>query len=97
MSAATEARQEILPNAVYLTNQAAALLQCRPSTIRAAVRTGQIRGLGRPYRAVRLLILVAMFGPPAWPQGILAQSPCSHQPGRRPIGTFRLPPRPMLG
>lgn len=40
----------ILHNAVYLTNEAADLLRCRPSTIRHAVRTGVIHGKGRPFR-----------------------------------------------
>lgn len=42
--------QQILPDAVYLTDEAARLLRCRPSTIRRAVRLGQISGKGRPFR-----------------------------------------------
>lgn len=42
--------QEILPAAIYLTHEAAQLLRVKPSTIRHAVRTGLIRGKGRPYR-----------------------------------------------
>ena len=42
--------QQILPDAIYLTNEAARLLRCQPSTIRAAVRLGKIRGQGRPFR-----------------------------------------------
>ena len=37
-------------NAVYLTNEAARLCRVKPSTIRRAVRCGQIRGRGRPFR-----------------------------------------------
>ncbi len=44
------ARTEILPNAIYLTAEAASLLGVRPSTIRAFVRQGKLRGKGRPYR-----------------------------------------------
>lgn len=42
--------QSILRDAVYLTNEAARLLRVRPSTIRKAVRTGQLRGRGKPFR-----------------------------------------------
>ena len=41
---------EIIPGAVYLTNEAAAMLRVKPSTIQRAVRTGRIRGQGRPLR-----------------------------------------------
>ena len=41
---------EINPSAVYLTNEAAALTRCQPSTIRRAVRLGIIAGRGRPFR-----------------------------------------------
>jgi hypothetical protein len=44
------ARTQILPDAIYRTNDAAALLGVRPSTIRAYVRQGILRGKGRPYR-----------------------------------------------
>ncbi len=40
----------IVPNAVYITEEAAALLRCKPSTIRSAIRKGKIRGAGRPFR-----------------------------------------------
>jgi excisionase family DNA binding protein len=40
----------IAPNYVYITEEAAALLRCKPSTIRAAIRKGKIRGAGRPFR-----------------------------------------------
>ena len=43
-------RQEILPNAIYSTEQAAELVGVRPSTIRRDVRTGKIKGQGRPFR-----------------------------------------------
>jgi hypothetical protein len=43
-------REQILPSAVYLTDEAAALVRCQPSTIRAAIRSGKIRGQGRPFR-----------------------------------------------
>jgi hypothetical protein len=43
-------RQQILPDAIYLTSEAANLLRCQPSTIRAAVRLGKISGKGRPFR-----------------------------------------------
>ena len=41
---------EILPNAIYTTCEAAALVRVKPSTIRAAVRLGKISGKGRPFR-----------------------------------------------
>jgi hypothetical protein len=44
------AREQILPDAVYTTNEAAVLVRVQPSTIRHAVRTGTIRGQGRPFR-----------------------------------------------
>lgn len=40
----------INPNAVYLTHEAAELCRCAPTLIRQAVRTGRIRGQGRPFR-----------------------------------------------
>jgi hypothetical protein len=43
-------REQILPDAVYLTDEAARLVRCKPSTIRHAVRTGLINGKGRPFR-----------------------------------------------
>jgi hypothetical protein len=43
-------REQILPGAVYLTDEAAALTRCKPSTVRAAIRSGKIRGQGRPFR-----------------------------------------------
>ena len=43
-------RRQILPDAIYLTNEAAELLRCQPSTIRTAVRLGRISGKGRPFR-----------------------------------------------
>lgn len=44
--------REILPNAVYVTNECAELLRCRPSTIRAYVRKGIISGKGKPFRVL---------------------------------------------
>ncbi len=46
----THDRAQILPDAIYLTNEAAAILRCQPSTIRTAVRLGRISGKGRPFR-----------------------------------------------
>ena len=43
-------REQILAGAVYVTREAARLIRVQPSTIRAAVRSGQIRGKGRPFR-----------------------------------------------
>ena len=40
----------IVATAVYLTDEAAGLCRVQPSTIRRAVRCGQIRGRGRPFR-----------------------------------------------
>ena len=40
----------IVPNAVYVTEEAAALLRCQPSTIRKARRLGKIKAHGRPLR-----------------------------------------------
>jgi excisionase family DNA binding protein len=45
-------REQILPAAVYLTEEAAELLRCRPSTIRHAVRNGRLRAQGRPFRII---------------------------------------------
>ncbi len=42
--------REILPNAIYTTPEAAALVRCQPGTIRHFVRIGKIRGRGRPFR-----------------------------------------------
>ena len=42
--------RQILPDAIYLTAEAANLLRVKPSTIRAAVRLGKISGKGRPFR-----------------------------------------------
>jgi len=44
------AREQILPDAIYTTTEAAAIVRVQPSTIRHAVRTGVIRGKGRPFR-----------------------------------------------
>jgi hypothetical protein len=44
------ASKEILPGAVYLTEEAAAVCRVQPSTIQRAVRRGLIRGKGRPFR-----------------------------------------------
>ncbi len=43
-------REQILSGAIYLTNEAAKLCRVQPSTIRQAVRSGRIRGQGRPFR-----------------------------------------------
>ena len=40
----------IVPNCVYINEEAAALLRCKPSTIRSAARKGKIRAAGRPLR-----------------------------------------------
>ena len=40
----------IIPDAIYLTEEAARVARVEPSTIRAAVRTGKIRATGRPFR-----------------------------------------------
>lgn len=40
----------IIPDAIYLTNEAAEIARVEPSTIRAAVRRGIIKGRGRPFR-----------------------------------------------
>lgn len=42
--------QPILSDAIYTTDEAAVLVRVKPSTIRAAVRLGKIRGAGRPFR-----------------------------------------------
>jgi hypothetical protein len=42
--------EEILPGAVYVTEEAARLIRVEVSTIQRFVRTGQIRGRGRPFR-----------------------------------------------
>lgn len=42
--------QQILPDAIYLTHEAAKLARCSTVTIREAVRTGKISGKGKPYR-----------------------------------------------
>jgi hypothetical protein len=44
------ALSEIRPGVVYLTNEAAALLRVSASRIQRAVRRGEIRGQGRPFR-----------------------------------------------
>lgn len=43
-------KREILPDAIYTTDEAAVLCCVMPSTIRSAVRRGIIQGKGRPYR-----------------------------------------------
>ena len=43
-------KRPILADAIYTTDEAATLCCVEPSTIRAAVRRGIIRGKGRPYR-----------------------------------------------
>lgn len=43
-------REQIIAGAIYLTDEAALLVRVQPSTIRNAIRTGKIRGKGRPYR-----------------------------------------------
>lgn len=43
-------REEILPNAIYLTDDAAFLTGTSASTICKMVRTGKIRGRGKPFR-----------------------------------------------
>ncbi len=40
----------INPDAIYTTDEAASLARVKPSTIRAFVRLGKIRGAGRPFR-----------------------------------------------
>jgi hypothetical protein len=40
----------IIDNAVYSTAEAAKILGCKISTIQQAVRTGKIKGKGRPFR-----------------------------------------------
>lgn len=46
----TITREQIIPGAVYLTEEAARLIRVEVSTIQRFVRTGQIRGKGRPFR-----------------------------------------------
>jgi len=41
---------EIVPNAIYTTNEAAAACRVQPARIQRAVRLGEIRGAGRPFR-----------------------------------------------
>lgn len=43
-------RPAINPDRVYLTDEAAVVLGVQPSTIRAFVRRGKLKGRGRPYR-----------------------------------------------
>jgi hypothetical protein len=43
-------KRPIISDAIYTTDEAAALCCVEPSTIRAAVRSGILRGKGRPYR-----------------------------------------------
>jgi hypothetical protein len=55
LNSAQDGAKEQLPigidiSAVYLTNEAAQLCRVKPSTIRRAVRCGEIRGRGRPFR-----------------------------------------------
>lgn len=47
---AASGKRQILPDAVYTTDEAAVICCVMPSTIRAAVRTGILKGKGRPYR-----------------------------------------------
>lgn len=44
------ARQPIVADAVYQTNEAAQILGVQPETIRRAVRSRRIRGQGKPFR-----------------------------------------------
>jgi hypothetical protein len=43
-------KRPIISDAIYTTDEAAILCCVEPSTIRAAVRSGILRGKGRPYR-----------------------------------------------
>ena len=43
-------KKSILSDAIYLTDEAAAIIGVQPSTIRAYVRSGVIRGRGKPFR-----------------------------------------------
>jgi hypothetical protein len=53
----------IIPNAVYTTGEAAALLRCKPNTICKAKRHGKIRAHGRPLRILGSeLIRLALGG-----------------------------------
>lgn len=47
---AASAAAEIAPNAIYTTAEAAVLVRVKPATICRAVRSGKIRGQGRPFR-----------------------------------------------
>ena len=44
------ALEQILPDAIYLTEEAARIARVQPTTILHAIRTGKIRAQGRPYR-----------------------------------------------
>jgi hypothetical protein len=53
----------IVQNAVYTTEEAAALLRCKPCTIRRAKRLGKIKAHGRPFRVLGSeLIKLALGG-----------------------------------
>ena len=43
-------KRPIIPDAIYTTDEAALVCCVEASTIRAAVRSGILRGKGRPYR-----------------------------------------------
>lgn len=46
----TQQREQILANAVYVTEEAARLIRVEPSTIRSLVRCGRLNAQGRPFR-----------------------------------------------
>ena len=52
----------IVPNAVYITEEAAALLRCQSSTIRKARRLGKIKANGRPLRILGSELLKLALG-----------------------------------
>jgi hypothetical protein len=53
----------IIASAVYLTHEAARLCRVQPSTIRRAVRCGEIRGRGRPFRILGSELFKLCGGP----------------------------------